>query len=88
MRITCPHCQSRALITHSSRLSRTVAEIYCVCKSDDCAARFVMRIAFSHDVTPPASTLTNSLYEQIANLPERDKAELLRTFAPHQPKLL
>ena len=88
MRITCPHCQSSALITHSSRISKTVAEVYCVCKSDDCAARFVMRISFSHDITPPASTLTNSLYEQIANLSERDKAELLRTFQPRQMKLL
>ena len=88
MRITCPHCRSQALITHSVKLSSPVAEVYCVCKNDACAARFVMRVTFSHDITPPASTLTNSLYEQIANLSERDKAELLRTFQPRQMKLL
>ena len=88
MRINCPYCDHKAVVTSSRRLSRQVAEATCVCENDDCAARFVARITHAHTLTPPASTLTNSLYEQIANLPERDKAELLRTFQPRQMKLL
>ncbi|MEA4863365.1 hypothetical protein SDC9_196642 [bioreactor metagenome] len=88
MKILCPHCRSKAIITHRKELSDKITEFYAECTSAECAARFVARVYYSHDITPPVGVLTNSLFEQAANLPEREKAELLRIIAPRMQQKL
>lgn len=82
MRITCPFCGSKAVVNSHPKPVGRVEELYCSCKSPECAARFVYRAYYSHILQPPAGTLTDSLHEQIANLPHDQRAELLRMYAP------
>lgn len=82
VRIICPHCQKNAKITHRNQVSVKMAELYCSCLNNNCNAAFVMRLSHMRDTTPPAKELTNSLYEQIANLPDQERRELLRFFHP------
>ena len=79
MRVECPHCHQKSVITHS-RHNGVSAELYCTCGNPECAARFVMQLSYSHDLTPPASQLLNSLYEQVAGMPTQDRRHLLETF--------
>ncbi|MDD4818132.1 MAG: ogr/Delta-like zinc finger family protein [Victivallaceae bacterium] len=82
MRVTCPHCGARAIVTHRKPINVRASEIYAVCTSEECAARFVLRLSYQYDVTPPVSLLTDSLYERIANLPPADRARIIAAFAP------
>jgi hypothetical protein len=81
MRIRCPHCGKNAFVTHSRPLSQKITELSCVCRDEECASRFVMRLSHSHDLTPPRSTLLDSLAEQIAGLPENERRALIKQYA-------
>lgn len=81
MRICCPHCGDRTIVTHSKKNSPFSTDVYCICRNDECAARFVMRIFHAHDLVPPRSTQLNALAEQIACLPDDERRELLKTYA-------
>ena len=85
MKIKCPHCEARAIITHHNRISRKSADVYLNCTSKDCGARSVMRISHAYDLTPPASTLTDALHEIIANMPDEERRDLVRKYAPDRP---
>lgn len=85
MKIPCPHCSARAIVTHHHRISPKIADIYINCTNIDCGARSIMRISHAADLTPPASTLTDALHEIIANLPDEERRDLVRKYAPERP---
>lgn len=82
MKIICPHCQGKAVISNTHRVSEKIVEHYVDCRNFDCGARTVFRTFYSHDITPPAETLTNALHEILANLPAAERASLLKQYAP------
>lgn len=81
MRILCPHCGTRAIVTHTKKNSKASTDVYCVCSNDQCAARVVMHIFHAYDIVPPRTTLYNSLAEQIANLSPSERRQLIDTYA-------
>lgn len=81
MRIRCPYCQTKAIVTHTVKLSDHATEAYINCPNKDCGARTVMRISFAYVLTPPESTLLDSLHEQIANMNPDDRRKLLKIYS-------
>lgn len=69
MRVNCPHCQTKMIITHPVRISKRVSDLYTSCPNIDCGARCIMRLSHISDLTPPAATLTAAMHEWFANLP-------------------
>jgi Ogr/Delta-like zinc finger len=79
MRITCPHCHGKALITSTNLLSDTVKDLYCICANNrDCGASFVFRLAFTHDLNPPQKTTLQIAAALINHLNPMDKRQLQR----------
>lgn len=83
MRIRCPHCKSKSIITHHTHPDGRIEEVYCDCTNPDCRARFVARLYYTETLIPPLSTLTDSLHEQLAHLDPQTRRELI---APYQTK--
>ncbi|RDH41208.1 ogr/Delta-like zinc finger family protein [Zooshikella ganghwensis] len=52
MLIICPYCEHKAVIKSRQKLSVQVSDLYCQCKNIDCNHSFVMKLAFSHPLTP------------------------------------
>lgn len=80
MRVRCPYCQAKAIITHTIKVSNTVTEIYINCTGKECGARSVMKLSHYYTVAMPQSTLLDSLHEQIANLNPELRRQLLQMY--------
>lgn len=79
MRIICPHCGSKALISSTNKLSDKVTDLYCQCKNTaECGASFVSTLAFKHTINPPAHTATEIAMSLLSRLSEEERAELQR----------
>lgn len=58
MRVVCPDCMSKAIISSSTILSDKVKDLYCACTNvEKCGGTFVMTVAFKHQLTPPQQTV-------------------------------
>ena len=82
MRTTCPHCGSRAKITHSKKIDRTCKDIYVNCLNPECACRTVSRITHVGTLTPPLYEQSCAMEEWIANLPDKEKQALAKLLMP------
>lgn len=82
MRVKCPHCHCKAIVTHRVPISAKSDDIYVNCPNPDCGARSVMRISHVYDLTPPAATLTDAMHEWFANLPDDEKRALAKQYQP------
>ena len=80
MRILCPHCQQKAVITANNRLSSCVTDLYCRCDNPDCSAGFVMTVAHKHDTQPPINSLKTMLGQLLRSLPSDERQQLLQTL--------
>jgi len=79
MRIICPHCGSKALISSSNKLSDKVTDLYCQCNNTvDCGASFVSTLAFKHTLNPPARTTAEIAQGLIDCLSVEERLELQR----------
>lgn len=79
MRVTCPNCQSRALITSSNELTPTVRDLYCNCTNiKKCGATFVSTVGFKHYLNPPVSTTQQLAANLINSLPKEERKVLLQ----------
>lgn len=79
MRVICPNCQSKALITSSSKLTDTIFNLYCSCKNTkECGATFVYTLAFDHYLNLPNNTTKNIALNILRNLPKEELKELLK----------
>jgi len=89
MRLRCPYCHRRMVVSHSHEISARQTDVYANCTNPECHARSVFRISHVHDLTPPASTLLDALHEILANLPDQERRALVQQYAPvpAQPKL-
>lgn len=77
MRVVCPHCQMKALITSSNELSGTVKDLYCTCTNTrECGASFVFTLAYKHDLNPPQKTTLQIAATLINNLKPDQRKQL------------
>jgi len=81
MRVLCPHCQTKALITSTNELSDggIVKDLYCQCtNTQECGASFVFTLAYKHDLNPPRKTTLQIAATLITHLNDHDKRQLQR----------
>ena len=77
MRVLCPHCQTKALITSTNQLSDTVKDLYCTCTNTrECGASFVFTLAYKHDLNPPQKTTLQIAAALINNLQPVQRKQL------------
>ncbi|MGJ0515176.1 MAG: ogr/Delta-like zinc finger family protein [Methylomicrobium sp.] len=77
MRVTCPHCQQKAIITSSNQLSSAVKDLYCQCmNTKDCGASFVFVLAYKHDLNPPQKSARQIAASLIMNLSSAERQQL------------
>lgn len=77
MRIICPHCGSKALISSSNKLSDKVTDLYCQCKNTvECGASFVSTLAYKHTLNPPAHTAAEMAMSLLNRLSKEERAGL------------
>lgn len=79
MRVICPFCSNKALITSTNALNeqRTVTDLYCLCPNTECSATFVFTLGYKHVLNPPAKKVTEMAANLIRNMSKEDKADLL-----------
>jgi hypothetical protein len=79
MRVVCPHCFNKALITSTNQLSDTVKDLYCTCtNSRECGASFVFTLSYKHDLNPPRKTTLQIAATLINKLNPAEKQQLQR----------
>ncbi|MDK2597915.1 ogr/Delta-like zinc finger family protein [Pseudoalteromonas obscura] len=78
MRVYCPHCESKAVITSRQKLSTSVFDIYCSCTNvKECGATFVYVVAYKHDLNPPRGDVARLAAGVLKNIPKPMQIELL-----------
>ena len=78
--VTCPHCGSKARVSHNVAKSNKHRVLYADCTNVDCYARFVVNVRYSHDITSPTSTHLAAIHEMIANMNPADRKELFNQY--------
>jgi hypothetical protein len=77
MRVVCPHCSKKAIITSSNAMSETVKDLYCQCtNTKDCGASFVFVLSYKHDLNPPVKTTLQIAASLINNLKPDQRKQL------------
>ena len=80
MRIDCPHCLTKAVITSSSKLSDTVKDLYCSCTNlPACGASFVYSLSYSHDLNPPIKSTQQLAASLLKNLSLKERQALMQS---------
>ncbi|MFZ2170542.1 MAG: ogr/Delta-like zinc finger family protein [Methylococcaceae bacterium] len=80
MRVTCPHCRQKAVISSSNKLSDTVTDLYCNCKNTcDCGATFVFSLSYNHTINPPVETTLQIVLALVNRMTEAEKVALGQT---------
>jgi cell division protein ZapA len=78
MRINCPHCGQKAVITSRDEQSTTVANLYCSCTNTKaCSHSFVFTLSFSHSINPPVTTTLEMAASLIRSLGANERQQLL-----------
>ncbi|MCF6442338.1 ogr/Delta-like zinc finger family protein [Pseudoalteromonas luteoviolacea] len=78
MRVTCPHCGSKATITSRENIADNVHDLYVSCTNvKDCGATFVSTLAFKHYLNPPRGDVARLAAGVLKNLPKPMQIELL-----------
>lgn len=77
MRVTCPHCRHKAIITSSNQLSSAVKDLYCQCiNTKECGASFVFVLAYKHDLNPPQHSTRQLAASLILSLSPDERRKL------------
>ncbi len=77
MRIECPHCQGKSVITSSHKLSDWTKDIYCQClNTQNCGSSFVATVSIKHTLNPPIKTTLQLAASLIMTLPASDRKKL------------
>lgn len=80
MRVDCPHCMSKAVITSSNALSSTVKDLYCQCQNTrECGASFVFKLGYSHDLNPPVTNTRELAAQVLRNLSPAERQTLMQS---------
>ncbi|WP_340617196.1 ogr/Delta-like zinc finger family protein [Xenorhabdus entomophaga] len=73
LKIICPECGAKAVIRKTNRMHREIADIYCSCADVECGHTFVMKLTFSHTISPSAKTGDILLRNVINNLSSQQR---------------
>lgn len=80
MRIDCPHCFHKAVITSSNALSTSVKDIYCQCTNlPDCGASFVSTLSHKHDLSPPIKSVQDLAVSVLRSMTPQDRKTLMQS---------
>lgn len=80
MRVDCPHCLQKAVITSSNALSSTVKDLYCQCQNTrDCGASFVFTLGYKHDLNPPVTNTRQLAAAVLRNLSPGERQDLMQS---------
>lgn len=80
MRVDCPHCQHKAIITSSNALSVAVKDLYCQCTNTiECGASFVFTLGYKHDLNPPRKTTQQIAAALLRSLPINERHALMQS---------
>lgn len=74
--IICPDCGSRACIVKTNRIHAHIANVYYVCRNEQCGARFVYELTYSHHTHPSALKNDQRTADFIATLTPEKRKEL------------
>lgn len=87
MRVYCPNCKSKAVITSSHKQSDTVTDLYCTCTNTiDCSASFVYTLSHKHYINPPLNTVQEAALSILRVLSRKELNDLLnKNFEAKQP---
>lgn len=78
MRLICPHCGSRLIISTSHQVTPNVRKSYVQCSNvKSCGASGVMSHAYEHDLNPPQLTTLQMAAELLKKLPKSQRDALL-----------
>lgn len=81
MRVVCPSCLEKALIKSRTSFSAEVSDLYCQCTNVDCSHSFVMKLGFSHTISPSKSQADDKLLSLLEELPEQKRQQLAKQLA-------
>jgi len=79
MRVICPFCANKAIITSSNSLNEedTIKNLYCACSNvKSCGASFVYTLSFNHVLNPPINTTTEMAFNLVSRMSEDEKEVL------------
>lgn len=77
MRVLCPHCGGKAVITSRLSHTATAADLYCQCRNVAvCGASFVYALGYKHTLAPPKEITAELAAAVIRGLPEAERAKL------------
>jgi len=77
MRVDCPNCSSKAVVSSSNKLSATVKDLYCQCTNvEGCGATFVQTTGFTRWLNPPQQTTQQLAAALINSLPAEERRAL------------
>ncbi|WP_245921256.1 ogr/Delta-like zinc finger family protein [Bowmanella denitrificans] len=78
MRITCPTCKAKAVITSRENKTDTVADLYCMCtNAKECGHTFVYTLGYSHTLNPPRASTLDLAARLINTLTPIERQQLL-----------
>ena len=77
MRVKCTECQKKALIQSRNELDTKVADLYCVCSDPLCGHTFVMKLAYSHTLSPSRHQAQQMAVDYLRSLPLAEQQRLL-----------
>lgn len=81
MRVICPFCFKKSVISSSNVLNdtKTIYDLYCRCSDvSNCGATFVYTLGYKHVLIPPAKTTAQIAMALISRLTKEEKAALQR----------
>ena len=77
MRVHCPQCRKKAIITSSKEISPNLTKLYCVCSLPTCGHGFVLDLQFSHTLSPSMHQFPHKAREAIKNASSTEIISLL-----------
>lgn len=78
MRVYCENCNTKALITSSNKISKTLTELYCHCTNHECGGNFVVSLVFKHYTNPPQQTTLQMAAALLNQLPVDQRNALMQ----------
>lgn len=78
MQVKCTECQHKAIISSRNELDPKVADLYCICRNPECGHSFVMKLTYSHTLSPSGFQARQLAVELLRGLPPAEQMDLLQ----------
>lgn len=82
LKIECTECGSKAIIRKTNRKHRELADIYCSCTDVECGHTFVLKLEFSHTISPSAKTGDLLIQKLVSTMSPEQKQITLNLLQP------